>query len=30
VVHLTISDEFPLAYAQVIIEALPIAGTGGA
>ena len=23
-VHLTISDEFPLAYAQVIIEALPI------
>ena len=29
-VHLTISDEFPLAYAQVIIEALPIAGTGGA
>ena len=24
VVHLTISDEFPLAYAQVIIEALPL------
>ena len=30
VVHLTISDEVPRAYAQVIIEALPIAGTGGA
>ena len=30
VVHLTISDEFPLAYAQVIIEALPIAEAGGA
>ena len=29
-VHLTISDEFPLAYAQVIIEALPIAEAGGA
>lgn len=28
-VHLTITDEFPLAYAQVIIEALP-AGQGGA
>lgn len=30
VVHLTISDEFPLAFAQVIIEVLPIRQSAGA
>jgi holo-[acyl-carrier protein] synthase len=30
VIHLTITDEYPYAQAQVIIEALPSAGAGAA